>query len=233
MIPAPPRAAFFTAETFRFLRELARDNRREWFLENRERYERHVRAPALALIVAFAPRLARLSPHFVADPRPQGGSLFRIHRDVRFSRDKSPYKTHVGIHFRHERAADVHAPGFYFHLEPGSVFAALGIWCPPMPVLRTIREALVADPDGWRAATRGRAFRRHWQLESEMLARVPRGYPADHPLAEDLRRKSFTGVCLLEPRDALGADLPRRLEAAWGSGAPMMAWLCRALGVEF
>ncbi|MGD8321387.1 MAG: TIGR02453 family protein, partial [Gemmatimonadota bacterium] len=135
---------YFTRETFAFLEELADNNERAWFGANKGRYEDHVKVPALRFIQDFAPHLARISAHFTAGPR----SLFRIHRDVRFSRDKSPYKTHLGIQFRHDAGRNVHAPGYYFHVEPGEVFVALGLWHPDGPATRKIREAMVEDPAG-------------------------------------------------------------------------------------
>jgi uncharacterized protein (TIGR02453 family) len=119
---------YFTPSLFTFLRELAENNNREWFQDNKSRYEQHVKDPALRLIADFGPRLKKISPHFRADPRAVGGSLFRIHRDTRFSKDKSPYKTHTGIQFRHELGKDAYAPGFYLHLEPGQVFCGVGSW---------------------------------------------------------------------------------------------------------
>ena len=113
-----PSSPYFTPKTFRFLKDLADNNDREWFAENKARYEDVVKEPALRFIHDFAAALRKVSPHFHAGPR----SLFRIHRDTRFSKDKSPYKTAVGVHFRHERAKDAHAPGFYFHVAPGEVF---------------------------------------------------------------------------------------------------------------
>src|ERR1041385_1103626 len=147
-----------TPEVFAFLRELKKNNNREWFAENKTRYEQRVRGPILQFISDFQPRLARISEHLVADPRPSGGSLFRIHRDTRFSKDKSPYKTHTGIQFRHERAKDVHAPGYYLHLAPDDVFFACGMWRPDGPSLALIRDRIVAKPDAWRAAVGDAAF---------------------------------------------------------------------------
>src|SRR5688572_4758258 len=120
-------AQYFTPATFRFLRELARHNERDWFNTNKARFVSDVQEPALQFIADFAPKLEKLSPHFVADPRPQGGSLFRIYRDTRFSKDKTPYKTHVAMRFNHEAGPDVHAPGFYIHIEPGSSYAGVGL----------------------------------------------------------------------------------------------------------
>lgn len=137
--------AYFSAETFRFLGELAENNDRAWYAANKARYEEHVKAPApaLALIEDFAPRLGRISSRFSATPR----SLYRLHRDTRFSKNKSPFKTHAGIHFRHERAKDAHAPGFYLHVEPRNVFAGVGIWHPESDALRRIREHIVEHPE--------------------------------------------------------------------------------------
>ena len=129
----------FRPEFFRFLRELRENNSRDWFQAQKARYQRDVRDPALRFIGDFAPALKEISPHFRADPRPVGGSLFRIHRDVRFSKDKSPYKTSVGIQFRHEMGKDAHAPGFYLHLEPENVFLGAGSWRPDGPSLLKIR----------------------------------------------------------------------------------------------
>lgn len=148
-------APHFTPELFRFLRELKRNNTREWFLANKERYEVFVRAPFLRFVGDFGPLLRRISPQFVADPRPVGGSLFRIYRDTRFSKDKRPYKTQVAAHFPHGAAGkDVHAPGFYLHLEPGGCFAAAGLWHPDPPALAEVRDAIVERPAAWRAVLR-------------------------------------------------------------------------------
>src|SRR5438045_6944819 len=124
-MPAP----HFTPKLFSFLRDLAENNDRGWFAANKERYERDVRGPALRFVSDFGPRLAKFAPSLAADPRPVGGSMFRIHRDTRFSRDKSPYKDHVGLHFFHQAAKKAPSvPGFYLHLMPGQSFAAAGIW---------------------------------------------------------------------------------------------------------
>ncbi len=111
------RERYFTPNTFGFLSELAASNSRDWFLENRQRYEETVRFPALSFISDIAADLVMISPHFLAFPRKVGGSLMRAHLDVRFSRDKTPYKTNIGIQFCHEMGRDVHAPGFYLHIE--------------------------------------------------------------------------------------------------------------------
>jgi uncharacterized protein (TIGR02453 family) len=222
-------AGYFTKETFRFLRELARNNRRDWFDANRSRYEEHVRIPALRLIEAFAPHLSALSPHFHAGPR----SLFRIHKDTRFSKDKSPYKTHVGIQFRHDQGQDVHAPGYYFHVEPRSVFVALGLWHPDGPSLRRIRERIVDEPGEWKQASGGPRFTRVFTVEGERLSRVPRGFDPEHPLADDLKWKDFIATRELDEASALSPALPRELARVCAAGSPYMSFLCKAVGVPF
>ena len=155
-MPAP----YFTPATLTFLSQLARHNDRTWFKANQHRYEEHVRGPALRFILDAAPHLQRVSPHLVADPRPVGGSLFRIQRDVRFAADKRPYKTHLGIQFRHDAGKDVHAPGLYLHIEPGNVFVACGVWHPDAAALLRIRTAIAATPLRWKRVLSEQALHR-------------------------------------------------------------------------
>jgi uncharacterized protein (TIGR02453 family) len=223
------RGPYFTAETFAFLRDLKQNNDRDWFALNKGRYEDHLKAPALRLIEDFAPHLREISPHFSATPR----SLFRIHRDTRFSKDKSPYKTHVGIHFRHDRSKDAHAPGFYVHVEPEQVFVGLGIWHPDGKALKAIRERIVDDEAGWKRASRDKAFASSFSLEGDSLTRAPKGVDPDHPLIDDLRRKDFIGVKSVPESFATNRNLPTRLAALCRDGVPFVRFLCRALDVPF
>jgi Conserved hypothetical protein (DUF2461) len=144
--PARDEVVGFGPETFAFLTALEQHNERAWFEANRERYERFVRGPALAWISAFGPALQKLAPHFVADPRPSGGSLLRIHRDTRFAADKRPYKSHIGMHFRHAGGKDIHAPGLYVHIEPGRSMLGVGLWHPEPEPLAKIRAHLIEHP---------------------------------------------------------------------------------------
>ena len=224
-----PAGPWFDAKTFRFLQELTLNNEREWFQENKGRYEEHLKEPALHFIEAFAPRLAKLSKHFRADARPVGGSLFRIYKDTRFSKDKAPYKTHLGIHFRHENAKDAHAPGFYLHVEPGGSFAAAGIWHPPGDALAAIRQRIQDEPAGWKKAANGKAFRDRFALEGDSLKRAPKGVDPEHPLIDDLRRKDFIAVTGLSEADVKAKDLDRRLHEAWKASLPFVRFLCGAL----
>jgi uncharacterized protein (TIGR02453 family) len=220
---------YFTSSSFGFLRDLKANNNRDWFAENKPRYEEQVKDPALRFIEDFGPYLGKLSPHFKATPR----SLFRIYRDTRFSKDKTPYKTATGIHFRHEQARDAYAPGFYFHVEPGEVFVALGIWHPQSPALRAIREHIVEDPAGWKRATRGKRFAGTFSLEGERLKRPPKGFDPEHPLLDDLKRKDFIGVQTVTQAFATSRDLPGELAERFKAGVPLMRYLCEALDVPF
>jgi len=215
-------------DAFAFLAELRRHNNREWFNENKDRYLAEVRDPMLALIASLAPGLARISRHISVDPRPSGGSLMRIYRDTRFSRDKTPYKTNVGIHFGLETPRDFEAPGYYLHLEPGHVFMGAGIWHPGADALRTIREAIVRDPRSWKQA-RGVGL----SHEENTLKRPPRGFDPDHPLIEDIKRLSFTTGAEFSVRQACAPDFPARFVAACRRATPLMRFLARATGVAF
>ena len=222
----------FSPKLFSFLRDLAANNTREWFAEHKSRYQEDVQEPAMEFIAAFAPKLERISPNFRADARPVGGSLFRIHRDIRFSKDKTPYKTHTGIHFRHRSASDAHAPGFYLHLEPGTVFAAAGIWHPDTAAQRRIRDAIAGDPRAWKRAI-GKPFAPTYALIGDSLKRPPPGYPADHPLIEDLKRKDFVGETNLSERAVTAAGFLDAYAKVCRAAAPFLRYLCKAVDVEF
>ncbi|MEJ2538874.1 MAG: DUF2461 domain-containing protein [Gemmatimonadota bacterium] len=225
--------AYFTRETFRFLNDLAEHNDRAWFDENRDRYEAHVKEPAQRFILAMGAGLDRVSPHLRADPRPVGGSLFRIYRDIRFSKDKRPFKTHTGIQFRHHRGRDAHAPGVYLHIDPRSCFLGLGVWRPPGPALKKIRTALVEDPEAWRDATGSPEFAETFELGGESLSRGPRGFDMSHPLAVDLKRKDFVATRPVPQSFVTGADVVEDTLALAERGVPFMTFLCRALEVPF
>ena len=184
----------FGPELFEFLEDLKQNNDRGWMAENKDRYEAFVKAPMVRFIEDLAPRLEKISPRFVADPRANGGSMFRIHRDTRFSKDKSPYKTQASAQFRHEAGKDVHAPGFYLHLEPDNVFFGVGIYHPKPAIAQTLREAIVERPGVWKKATRSKAFTSRFVLDGEVLKRRPKSLPEDHPFAEDLLRKDFISL---------------------------------------
>jgi uncharacterized protein (TIGR02453 family) len=226
--PTVPEAASFDRELFSFLKELKDHNDREWFNANKARYEQSVKEPALAFIEDFGLRLAQPMPHLVANRR----SLFRIYRDSRFSKDKSPYKTHLGMYFRHAEAADADTAGIYVHLEPGSVFMGAGIWHPGPQGLKRIRDRIVARPDAWRTSV-GDAGP-DWSLAAgEALKRPPRGYPPDHELIGDLKRRSFAVITRMTQRDATGGRFLDECERRAVAARPYLEFLSSALGVPF
>jgi uncharacterized protein (TIGR02453 family) len=221
-------APSFSPELFAFLRELNEHNDRQWFNANKDRYERELKEPALAFIEDLGHRLPRVAPHLTADQR----SLFRIYRDTRFSKDKTPYKTHVGIYFRHARSAEADTGGMYLHLEPRHVFLGAGIWHPGSPALKRIRDAIVAHPDAWRAALA--AVEPEWRLgDGESLKRAPAGYSPDHPLIEDIKRKSFAILSPLTQREVTASGFLDTCETRAEQARPFMEFLCAALGVEY
>ena len=214
---------------FRFLKDLKTHNDREWFAANRARYEAEARDPVLRLIAAFSGPLATISRHVEADPRPSGGSLFRIYRDTRFSRDKSPYKTHLGVNFRHRSAAagGVHGPGFYLHLEPGGCFAGGGLWHPEPEALFKVRQGIVARTVAWKKLRAG------LEIEGDALARVPQGFDPAHPCAEDLKFKDFYAATAFTDAEVLASDFPDRLAEALTDAEPLVRFLCKALDLPF
>ena len=219
--------------TLDFLDALAEHNDRDWFAENKHRYESDVLEPALAFIAAMREPLARFAPRFEAVPKRMNGSLMRVYRDTRFAKDKSPYKTNVGIQFRHGDGKDVHAPGYYVHIAPGDIFVAAGLWRPEPAALARIRTTIVEKPLAWKKATNAPAYKRHFDLGGEALVRVPKGYPGDHAYADDLKRKDFIASCELSDdaivKKSFVKDVSKRFEAA----DPLMRFLCRAVGVPF
>ena len=224
----------FPADAVRFLAELARSNNRVWFQANKDRYEQSIRGPALAFIEAMAGPLERVSRHIYADPSPTGGSLMRIYRDTRFSPDKTPYKTNIGIQFRHERGDDVHAPGLYFHIDPKECFLACGMWRPPADALAAIRARIAEHPDIWLAARDNKAFVKVWgRVSGETLKRPPRGFDLDHPCIEDIKRKDFLGVLDLPRADMSLPKLPNQVAKAFAAGTPLMKFLCDVLGLPY
>ena len=224
---------YFSLATFRFLRDLAKNNNRTWFAANKARYDDVLRQPFLRLIADLAVPLAKISPRYVADSRPQGGSLFRIHRDTRFANDKTPYKTWAGARFAHERRREIEAPSFYLHVQPGDCFGGGGIWHPEPTTLKKIREFLEGNPAAWKKATRTKAFRERFEFYGENLTRPPRGVDATHELIEDLKRKNFAAGQGMTDALACSDELRPFIVDTFKRVAPMVDYLCAAVELEF
>jgi uncharacterized protein (TIGR02453 family) len=224
----------FPKDFFAFFRELKAHNERSWFEANKERFRDSVQAPMSEFIAAMAPPLAKLSKEFIADPRPHGGSMFRIYRDVRFSKDKRPYKEHGAVQFRHRLGRDVHAPGFYVHLGPKEVFFGGGLWMPDSDALARIRSAIAARPGDWKKVVSAKDFlQKFGGVEGEQLMRPPRGFDPNHRFIDDIRRKSFVVGCDASEKTALSAGLVDDVSACFKTAAPLLRFLSHALNVPF
>ena len=224
---------YFTQGTFDFLATLAANNRREWFDEHKPDYEAMVRTPALNFISDIATDLALISPHFLALPRKTGGALMRVNRDIRFGKDKRPFKTNSGIQFRHEVGKDVHAPGFYLHIEPNDCFIGVGLWRPDMRALSKIRDAMIDNGDAWLAARDNKIFCQKFTLVGDSLTHAPRGYAKDHPLLTDLKRKDFLALTRLTDAAIRAKSFYPKVIACYAQSIPFMRYLCQALDLRF
>lgn len=219
--------AYFNPDLFRFLKQLKRNNDREWFQAHKEQYENLLRGPALRFITDFAGPLYEISPYLVSDPRPSRGSLFRIYRDTRFSPDKRPYKTHLAMRFAH-RGKDVHSPGFYLHLEPEGCFAACGLWHPEAPTLLKVRNAIVARPEEWRKVRK----LLNWD-DASKLSRPPRGFPCDHEFVEDLKLRDLRTAVDLSDKQVCSPSFMTAFVASCRKMVPVAAFLSGAVGLKF
>jgi len=225
---------YFGDKTYKFLRGLARHNERAWFQAHKADYDAHVRAPFLQLLVDLQPALAQVSEHYRAEPKPVGGSLFRIQRDTRFANDKTPYKPWQGARLFHARGRQVEAPSFYLHLQPGACFVGAGLWHPHPITQRAVRQFIFDNPGSWKAAAHAPAFRRRYNFEStDRLVRPPRGFPADFEFIDDLKHRNFVAVRALDDDVVLGPKLRQVLEKDLQGLAPFVDYLCAALDLEF
>lgn len=228
-----PRFAGFKPETIKFLEELRNNNNRAWFNDNKARYEERVLDVALQFIQSMQEPLSRFAPRFTAVPKRMGGSLMRVYRDTRFSKNKLPYKTNIGMQFRHEQAKDVHAPGYYVHIDPDEVFLGAGLWMPEAEPLSGIRRRIADKPDEWQGIVKDRKFARNFELSGTSLSRPPRGFDKDHPCIEDIKRKSFIAIKSMSHNDILSAQFIRKVETSFKKATPFMQFLCKAVGAPF
>jgi uncharacterized protein (TIGR02453 family) len=185
-----PHFPGFPKETLRFLRQLKKNNNRDWFLTNKTVYETKVRAPMVDVLTALQPHLKRFAPEIPYDPRK---SIFRIYRDVRFSADKSPYKTHISAFLCPRLSSGAASAGLYLHVDPEQVHVAGGLYHPPSPELLAVRRHIANNVKVLKKIlTHAEFVRRFEKLGGDQLSRVPRGFPSDHPAADLLRHKDFT-----------------------------------------
>jgi len=225
----------FTAETLRFFKQLAAHNNKEWFEAHRDDYENNVREPMRDLVEELDVRFARFAPEIGGDPK---RSMFRINRDIRFSKDKSPYKTNAGCWFHHRSAsrkvgseAAEGSAGFYFHLQPGKSFIGAGVWMPPRPQLNKLRGAIAEKPEAFVRMVQSLPKRFGGVSDEGALKRMPRGYSEDHPAAKWLKYQSFTSGRSLTDAQVTSAKLPALLEREYEAMLPLVRWVNGAFGL--
>jgi uncharacterized protein (TIGR02453 family) len=216
----PPR---FTKDTLKFLRALKRNNDREWFRSRKDEYERHVRAPMIAVIEQLAKDFQRVAPELVASPK---ASLYRIYRDTRFSEDKTPLKTNAAAVFPWKGLARHEGAGLYFEIAPGWVWIGGGMYAPQSPQLVTVREHIVETWPEIRRITKSKAFvSRVGTLTGDRLTRVPRGFPADHPGAEFLKHRQFLASHEFPADLAVADDFYPTLVSTFTAIVPLVRFL--------
>lgn len=217
----------FPPETLQFLRQLAKNNNREWFMAHKPVYETKVKGPMIELLRALQPELKRFAPEIVYDP---ARSIFRIYRDIRFSADKSPYKTHISAYMSPAAPSRVEKAGLYLHLEPARLLIAGGLYRPPAPALRAVRHHIVDNEAAVRRILRSREFVRLFgELGGEMLSRTPRGFPADHSAADLLRHKDFIVTVERPARFAESRELLPLAAKHFKAMMPLIRFLNEAL----
>lgn len=217
----------FTGRTHAFLTDLGRHNDRDWFQANKDRYERDVREPARAFIRDLGAALQRFAPDFEGSDERVGGSLSRINRDTRFSKDKSPYKTGISMKFWHAAGRGADAPFYYVHVEPGWNFVAAGLRHAGSGAVGRVRQAIVDRPEAWQAVLDAGLG-----LEGERLKRPPAGFPKDHPFIEDLKRKDFVAASYFEDRVVASPDFLAETVGQAECMAPLVAFVTGALHLE-
>jgi len=213
----------FPPEGMAFLRALVKNNRREWFQPRKPVYEEHVRAPMLDLVTRVTSAMLSFAPAYAGDPEK---AIFRIYRDTRFSKDKTPYKTHIAAVFR-RRGLDMHAGGgLYFAVSAKEVEVAGGIYMPSPATLRTVRAHLADRHDEFRALIRDRGLRRLLgEMQGEQLSRLPKGYLPDHPAGDLLRYKQFLFWTLLDPAVATTPELEAEIVKRFRAMTPFLEFL--------
>ena len=239
MAVARPTFTGFQPEAIQFLVDLAANNERAWFQPRKAEYERLLKEPLEQLIAALAERFEARGIPLRADP---SRSPFRIYRDVRFSKDKSPYKTNLGASFPYvgEGAGGgegatarseipmVHSSGGYFHLQPGEIYVGGGIWHPDKPWIDAFRRSVDANPAAIHEVIDAPAFKKRFgsiSSDGHSLQRIPQGYPADHPEAEILKMKDVVFGHRLSDAEAMSARLPDVMADSFEAAMPAFRYL--------
>lgn len=228
----PQTEGTFTVASLEFLKLLAQHNSRDWFKAHQDEYEDNVRTPALRFIEQIQPHIIAISPRLTAVAKKVGGSLMRPQRDSRFSNDKTPYKTNVGIQFRHFQGKDVHAPGLYLHIAEDGCFIAAGIWHPESKALNAIRTCIDENPNGYKKALQ--TLTNHgFMMDGDSLTRPPKGFDKHHPMLAELKRKDFIAVKNIPFERLCQGDAVHYCAEQFAHCSQLMAYLCFALELDF
>lgn len=211
-----------------FLTQLKRNNNRPWFQKHKPRYEEYVRFPMQCLIASLAERMADIAPEIEFNPRK---AIFRIHRDVRFSKNKAPYKTNIAAAFNLRGVkGQIEMPGLYVGIEPTEVFIGGGLYMPTGDQLKAIRKAMVDDPEGYLAIVGNRRFKRVFgEVQGETLQKAPLGYPKDHPMIKHLRHKQFYVGIEPDPSSCLKPRFLDTVVSVFEDTVPLVRWLTQAV----
>jgi uncharacterized protein (TIGR02453 family) len=212
---------------------LKRNNNREWFLAHKQQYEETVRDPFLKFISDFQPRLHKISPHFIADPKPVGGSLLRIYKDLRFRPDAPPYKTMAAARFPHSAYKQTTAPGLYLHIETGTTFFAGGLWHPEPEARNRVREAILQAPAQCKKASKGKRLTALCEFGKDSMNRMPPGIDPNHPLAQDLKLKDFTFFAMFTDKEVYAPDFLESITSISNAAGPYLEFLTRAVGLPW
>jgi uncharacterized protein (TIGR02453 family) len=217
----------FPAEGLQFLSRLKRNNNRRWFQTHKLEYQELVRFPMECLIASLAQRMADTAPDIEFHPKK---SIFRIYRDTRFSKNKTPYKTNIAASFKlRGQKSPMDTPGLYVGIEPGEIWVGGGLYMPLGPQLKAIRNAMVRDPEAWLGVAENRRFKSvYGGIDGEKLVKAPLGYPKDHPLIEHLRHKQFYAGKLLEDSACLSPRFLGTVEKIFVDILPLVRWLVQA-----
>jgi uncharacterized protein (TIGR02453 family) len=220
----------FPPEAMHFLRKLKKNNNRPWFTKHKEEYQENVHMPMECLIATVGEQMRDVAPDFEFHPRK---SIFRIYRDVRFSNDKSPYKTNIAASFQfRKRSSPTESPGLYIGIEPGEIFIGGGLYMPMGPQLKAIRKAVAEDPESFLEIVGSREFKKSLgSIMGERLSRAPLGYPVDHPMIEYLKfRQWFVGVELKDDKVCGSARFAKTVTKVFTAAMPFVRWLASVAG---
>ncbi|MDD8019259.1 MAG: DUF2461 domain-containing protein [Bacteroidota bacterium] len=219
----------FPKEGIDFLKKLKRHNNREWFNAHKSGYEDFVKFPMQSLIASLQPHFAGFAPNFELNPK---RSMFRIYRDTRFSKDKTPYKTHIAAHFELRNKPKLFdGAGYYLHIAPGEVYIGGGIYMPSSDQVKIIRKYIVEHEKEFSAVIAAPVFKKMFgALSGSKLTRPPKGFPADHPLMESIKLKQFFAGVELKETLCYKKNFISTVSATCKALTPLIDFLNNALG---